>query len=180
MDFIIAFVIFIFALAFFFSVLRTSLSYENISLNAPSELIFSRMDQIYVEDYDFLDGSVIDIEKLDDFVEKYTPNQIYGLIFRDFDNPSYFRTMEYCVFIENKTPEKSEIIKNFAVYTGESSLISFEDNGNPYSCGEDNYKRYSKLPHCDIKEAEALLLSKPVLYNKDIMNLKVLICAIKR
>jgi hypothetical protein len=176
MDFIIAFVVFIFALSFFFSIMKSTLSYENISLTAPAELIFSRMEQNYDEELDFLDGPIIDKDKFERYILQNDANEIYSFIFRDFDNPSSFRKMEYCVFIENKTPEKREILRNFAAYSGDDYFISI---GNDL-CGTNPNRRYTNvLPHCDFGE-EALLLSKPVLYNKDIMNLRILVCAKKR
>jgi hypothetical protein len=180
MDFIIAFVVFIFAISFFFFTIKGAISYENVNLNAPAELIFNRIDNVYPETYDFLDGPIIDREKLDNFIlEKQNKSrEIYDFIFQDFDNPGLFRKTDYCVYIENRTPEKSEIIRNFGAYSGKNNSITIGDD----ECGIANkgFEIYRNiLPKCEEGE-ESISLSKPVLFKRNIMNLKILICGQKR
>ncbi len=176
MDFIIAFVVFIFALSFFFFTLGNASSYENINLDAPAELMFSRMDQLYDQNYDFLDGSIVDAGKFDRYIDDKTPREVYDFIFRDFDDPSFFTKIDYCVFLENRTPQKSQIIRNFAASPGGNYSIRLADS----DCGENKYFIFTGiLPRCEYGE-EALSIIKPVRYNQDIMNLRVLLCAQKR
>lgn len=176
MDFIIAFVVFMFALSFFFSTLGNVSSYEDINLDAPAELLFSRIDQLYDEDYDFLDGSIIDTNKLDSYIDAKTSEEIYDFIFRDFDDPNRFKKIDYCVFIENRSTQNSRIIRNFAASAGGNYSISLGD----FDCGEFKYLIFTGiLPRCDRGE-EALTIMKPVLYKQDIMNLRVLLCAERR
>ncbi len=185
MDFIMTFVVYIFALSLFFFALKTSVSYSQVDLDIQAELVFNRLDQIYVDEYDFLDGAKVNKTKLDNYLNNLKdPLSYYDFVFKDFENSAYFEKMYYCVYLENSTGINKRILRNFAAYSrfdtgdiAEKYPATFPSN---VKCGVTPFQIYSSAPECNNKNMEAVVLSKPVLYDQEIINLKVLICAKRR
>jgi hypothetical protein len=105
-------------------------------------------------------------------------NDAYKLIFQDFENPLFSR-IDYCVYIESRTPAgEIDIQEYFAAGELSNYPISFT---NGVSCGNPNPLAnpipITHTPSCDENQAEAIILTRPVLYQGSIANLKVLICA---
>lgn len=183
MDFVMTFVVYLFALSVFFFFMKNAFSYGDDKLDVSAELVFGRLDQTYAEGYDFLEGMTIDVQKLDSFLTaNYRPKSLYDFVFRDFENSAYFVRTDYCIFIENRTPGKSEIVANFAAYSssapGDYNITIVGD----VKCGTNPTLVYDVIDmNCDrTKKIEAIVLRKPVLYGKDLMSLNILICAEKR
>lgn len=163
MDFIMTFVIYMFAISVFFLVMKDSAALkEKASLDVSAELLFSRLDQVYNE-ADFLDGYTVN----KDAVDGWNAQEAYDFIFRDFDDSAAFKRTDYCIYLDNRTYNESKYLLKLRAWDDKSYdnyLIDLE--------GE---------PHCSSsKKIESIVLSRPVLYGKDIMNLKILICAEKR
>lgn len=181
MDFIMSFVVFIFAVSVFLFALKSDISVRQNSLDAPAELIFSRLDQIYDENYDFLDGSRINSAKLEALKASYDKNRLYDFLFQDFEDFLQFKKMEYCIFIMDYTQTGGiRVSSHFAAYSSQKPNyeISFV-NIDSVICGQAPQIQ-TVLPKCTNKKAEAITLTKPVLYGNDIVDLKVLICAERR
>lgn len=172
-DFILTFVVYIFALSLFFFYVEDSVAQINyLDLNA--ELIFSKLDNIFDNEYSFLDGSKI--VQIENVLSGYDEVTAYSLYFKEFENQQQFRKIDYCIFIQNKTSSGIQIMKNFAAHNeySENSIFFFLDK-----CGQTNMI-YETLPYCNITRSDSIIISKPVLYKNQIMDLKVLACAEKR
>lgn len=168
MDFVMTFVVYLLALSLFFFGLKESFFLNNNNkLDISYELLFNKITEIYDEEIDFLEGIKIDNVKFDNFLGKDSIF-LYDIFFKDISSTS-FKKISYCLFLENKN---KQIIKNKAIYPSEdfSSFIYF-DNQN--FCGNDQI--FNSKPKCQLEES--ILLKKPVLYNRDIYNLYLLICA---
>jgi hypothetical protein len=172
MDFIMTFVVYIFALSVFFFGLGDALPVSDPDLDVQADLLFNKLAEID-ENVDFLDHSKINNVKLAQFSTTYNYDDGYNFIFRDFDNPAFIRT-DYCIYLEN--PRTNIILENVAAGVEEGYTIYFTDT---QKCGQ--YTGNNRQPYCsnDIK-AESIVLTKPVLYNGEITYLKILICAEKR
>jgi hypothetical protein len=172
-DFVLTFVVYIMALSMFFFYVQDSVKQVNY-LDLNTELIFSKLDNIFDNDYSFLDGSKI--VQINNVLSGYDEVKAYDLYFKEFENQQQFRKIDYCIFIQNKTSTGIQIMKNFAAHTVNSeNLIYF----NLKKCGQTNMI-YGTLPFCNITKADSIIMSKPVLYKNQIMELKVLACAEKR
>jgi len=179
MDFIMTFVIYIFALSVFFFALKNAFSYNTIDLDVSSELLFSRLDQVYNKDYDFFEGSKIDKEKLDIFLTgNYNPEELYDFVFKDFENPNLFQRIDFCIYIENRTADRRIIVRNFAAYDKQEDYPLMLAGS---ICGNESMRSYTNpIIRCNSNNVESIVLSKPVLFGNEIMALKVLICAKRR
>jgi hypothetical protein len=182
MDFIMTFVVYVFALSVFFFAMQNALLYDSPTLDVPSELLFSRLYNTYTSAYDFLDGSKVDDIKLDNLLAAYNPNKGYEFFFKDFEDAALFQKIDYCIYLEDKTAVGTQVLINFAAYTNSSKApYSIYITGNVL-CGTENKRLYTNAkPHCNSTLAsESIVLTKPVLYGRELINLKVLICAKKR
>lgn len=184
MDFVMTFVVYLFALSVFFFFIKNTFSYTSDKLDASADLIFDRLDQTYSENLDFLDGSRIDKSKLAGFLEEtnYDPELLYDLVFRDFENPGYFDAINYCIYIENRSGTNNQVIANFAAFSAASEDdYNITITGNT-KCGTNPTLVYDNtLPKCDrSKRVDAIVIKKPVLYGRDIMSLNIYICAKQR
>jgi len=143
-------------------------------LDLNSELIFSKLDNVIDKDYLFLDGSKI--VQIENVLSGYDEIIAYDVYFKEYENQQQFRKIDYCIFIQNKTSTGIQVMKNFAAHSENSlnSIYFFLDK-----CGDTN-TIYEILPHCNITKSDSIIISKPVLYKNQIMDLKVLACAEKR
>jgi len=182
MDFIMTFVVFLFSLSVFLFLLDDSLSFKDSSLDVSSELIFTKLEQIYDEEVDFIDNSKIDRPKLIEFIDQ---NQIgltknyraYDLLFKEFEDPFEFNRIDYCVYLERKQENDKIVLNNFAAGKADGYSIYIDSDHNCTATGT----YINAKPDCiDSKKTESIVLTKPVLYQGYIVNLKVLICAQKR
>jgi hypothetical protein len=186
MDFIMTFVVYLFALAVFFFAMKNAVSYTTTDLDVSADVLFNRIDQTYFEPYDFMDGSKINSEHLDDFLrDRYTPESMYDFVFKDFENSGTFSRIDYCIYLENKTENKREIIRNFAAYSlwskNQGSSVVFSGNilcADDIDEADNLYLNFN--PRCKGANIESIILTKPVLYGKDIIDMKVLVCAKRR
>ena len=178
MDFTMSFLIYIFVLSLFFYALLNTLTTQSSDLDIPAELLFNRVENIYNEDIDFLDGSIVDKSKLDNFISSYNQEERYNLTFREFHNPEFSRT-DFCIFLE-ETKEGDKIIHDyFAAGLMNEYSIYFENAPDPdVMCNAIGSLNDNVLPNCP-KNSESILLSKPVYYDNKIVNLKVYICSQK-
>ena len=181
MDFIMTFVVYLFALSVFFFSLRNVLSSNDAGLDVSGELLFNRIDQIYDNEYDFLDNSKLDITKFDTFFS-LDNKQVYDYLFKDFENPAFFTRIDYCVYLVDKTD--NSIFRNYNVNNQDDYPIllvdKFNSGAGAFPCGTNPPLPYpSHRPDCPGK-AESIVLTKPVLHNNAIIDLKVFICAEKR
>ncbi len=174
MDFIMTFVVYIFALSVFFFALGDALPVNDADLDVQADLLFNKLAEIN-ESVDFLDNSKIKNLELGKYFTKYNYDSGYRHIFRDFNNPAFTRT-DYCIYLED--PRTGLSTRNVAAGLQEGYTIYFDDTNK---CGEVINKVYTMQPYCakNIK-TESIVLTKPVLYNGQITNLKILICAEKR
>jgi len=170
MDFVMTFAIYIFALSiFFFAITGNFSDSTNLDLNA--ELIFNKLANAPNLETDILDGAKI--INLEDFGgDSY---KSYNVFFRDFENPK-FKKIDYCVFLHNET----NILFHFSAYkkiydNDEENLEEYPIFLGETKCGEGAMKRSNVKPSCKAKES--IILEKPVLYEGEIMKLKVLVCA---
>jgi hypothetical protein len=173
MDFIMTFVVYLFALSvFMFSLRNTFLS--SAGLDVQGELLFSKIDNINDEEFDFLDGSRIDSAKLTNFITK-DPREVYNLFFKDFENPSIYKRTDYCMYLE----DDSEMIVNYAAWDEDlfSQNIVIVERDSPSICGNNKHNPYNNTYCSESVKADSLVLTKPVLYERNIVNFKVLICA---
>ncbi|MEM4397493.1 MAG: hypothetical protein QW757_02610 [Candidatus Woesearchaeota archaeon] len=176
MDFIMTFVIYLLSISIFFLGLKNLAFSENSNkIDINSELLFNKISQTYNEDIGFLKNSIINSESFDNFLNT-DPQVLYDMIFNDLLIKTPAKIV-YCVYLENKN---KLIIKNKAIYSNFNpnidykSFIYFSENDNK-PCGENPNYIYRNKPKCNLNEA--ILLKKPVLYNKDIHNLYVFVCA---
>lgn len=184
-DFVMTFVVYLLALSLFFYNARSFLTVKNqIDINAPADLVLNRLDQVYEKGYDFIEGSKI----LNDGLENITndpvagpdPDKAYNVFFREFRSDS-FRKVDYCVYLQRIEPDGSiTIVRNFIAYD-EDSLVgepnSYIAPGTP--CGTDGSHPHMRMnPLCNTTSPiESVVLTKPILFNKEIVDLKVMICA---
>ena len=167
MDFVMTFVVFIFALSIFFFSLGNSAIAPDSGFDVSSELLFNRMEQISDKQINFLDGARINSTKLVRFIV-LNPTTRFEYLFSDFE--SRYKT-EVCVYLENK----NEILKYFNAYKEPIDMIDVKPG---IKCGDETgaFVKVSNYPKC-LSGSEAIMLSKPVLYNNEIVSLKVLLCA---
>ena len=170
MDFVMTFGIYIFALSVFFFALKGNFS-DNTSLDVNAELIFNKLTNAYDLETDILDGAKI--SNLDQFEAE--PYKSYDVFFRDFESVN-FDKIDYCVFLQDNTG----IVYHFAAY--KNIFEEDSDNADAYSiylgatkCGIGSMSRSGVSPSC--KGKESIVIEKPVLYEGNIMKLKVLVCA---
>ena len=174
MDFIITFTLYMFALSGFFFLLKDEIFHREASLDIPGELLLSRLDNFYLP-YDFLDRSRVDSVALDNFILTYHPmqpqtqNKAYKYIFKDFENPGYSR-IDYCVYLQNSN---NDVLKFFAAGKQNDYPIYLTDTIKCDGSGSVN----NAQPYCGSSTFDAIVLTKPVLYENSIVNLKILICA---
>ena len=187
MDFIMTFVMYLFAISIFFFALKDALAGEPklsvkpetvFSKFTGSELLFNKLSNVYDEDYGFLESSTIS-SNFNTLMTKYEPMVGYELYFKDFDNPAFLK-IDYCIFLEEISGQNKKVLRNFAAW---------EDTSHEYSaqimqgveCGTDYDMQYTNAkPSCSSRDTDSLLLAKPVLYSGKIVHLKVLMCAEKR
>ena len=160
------FMVYMFALSIFFFMLKSSFI-DSTNLDVNAELLFLKLEN---SNQSFLQGAVIDKNEFHAYIVNYDPYTAYEF-FRDFDNLAY-SNINYCVFLERN----SEIIKNFAAFKIEYENYIYFDS---FKCGEYPNQIYFKNPNCNNPKADSIILSKPVLYDQEIIKLKVLICAEK-
>ena len=165
MDFILTFVVYLFAISIFFFALDESYFSNEIELDMNADLVFSKLSNVYDENYKFLDNSKI-ILGFDDFLTNYDSSIGYEKYFQTFESP-VFSKLDYCIYLQNN----SDIIRHFSTYTMDYSIFMIND----IECGQNPTLVYEDtVPEC--RNDESVLLSKPVLYKQDIIELKVLIC----
>ena len=184
MDFIITFTIYMLALSFFFFSIKNSFGGSNPGLDVSTELVFNKIDNVYNEDYVFLDNSKMTEEKYSDFISGYNEDTAYKVYFKEFEKPYIYRKIDYCIFIENKTDTGIEVIGSFSASNFSTYNITFfnQDTGNNDRCGSPGryYYDYKSRPECNIVKADVVVVSKPILYDRDIMNLRIMMCAERR
>ena len=180
MDFIMTFVVYLFALSVFFFSLRNVISSDNAGLDVSGELLFDKIDQTYDDEYDFLDNSKLDLDKFDNFFSQDS-KIVYNYLFKDFENIALFERIDYCIYLVDKND--NAIFRNYVASKDDNSVIILEDTFNAAAslpCGDVTDGHYTtKIPDCPGK-AESIVLTKPVINNYDIIDLKVFICAEKR
>ena len=181
MDFIMTFVVYLFALSVFFFSLRNVISSDNAGLDVSGELLFDRIDQIYDDEFDFLDNSKLYLDKFDDFFSQDS-TIVYNYIFKDFENIALFKRIDYCVYLVNKTA--NSIFRNYNVNSQDNYPILLVEKENPdaggFPCGTNPPLPYpTHRPDCPGK-AESIVLTKSVVHNNAIIDLKLFICAEKR
>ncbi len=174
------FVVYLFALSVFFFSLRNVISSDNACLDVSGELMFDRIDQIYDDEYDFLDNSKLDIDKFNNFFLNQGSTEVYNYLFKDFENIALFERIDYCVYLIDTN---NAIFRNYVASKDDNPVILLEDTFNPPAtvfCGEitDGYFT-TKILDCPGK-AESIVLTKSVIHNNAIIDLKVFICAEKR
>lgn len=176
MDFVMTFAVYIFALSVFFFALRSSVS-GSPELDIQGELLLAKLDQIY-DDNDFLDHTKVDSAKLDLYIQENNYLKAYDL-FRDFENPTLFRRIDYCVYFEDVENGNTRVVRNFAAGLQEGYPITVNP-GTDVLCGEFYDTVYANMvPQCP-GNREAIVLTKSVLYDDELMNMKVFVCAEKR
>ncbi len=167
MDFIMTFLVYIFSLAIFFSLISSSF-FDRIWLTSNTAVIFSRIENDYEQN--FLRGPVIDKAALDSFLSSANASEKYSL-FKGLENKAY-SNINYCIYLKNH----SQIIRNFAAYSnGYENMIFL----NSAKCGTNPTLVYDVEPECKIPNSDSIVLEKPVLFGRDIVKLKVLVCAKK-
>jgi hypothetical protein len=181
MDFIMAFVVFMFVLSVFFFALTSKLgNQDRAGLDISAELLFEKIDNVKIKGYDFIEGSRITEANFESFVDGYDPEKAYNYMFKDFESPSFFKKIDYCIYLENRTGDKSEIIRNVQVWDKKNypKRYSVLLDGNTY-CGTNTKLTYSDpKPYCnESMKQEALIITRPVLYGNDIMNFNIFMCA---
>ncbi|MBN2368611.1 hypothetical protein JXC34_06325 [Candidatus Woesearchaeota archaeon] len=187
MDFIMAFVIYLFALSFFFFSMQGILATgASASLDVPSELMFGKLEIVENEDYDFLDSSKVDDAKLTKFMEDFNPRKTYDFFFVDFEDFRQFTRIDYCVYLERINENSTDILRNVAASKDHPSQDYSIMVTPEFKCGQQEKMLYQGIankeyPRCSpSSKSESVVLTKPVLYKGEIVNLKVLICAEKR
>jgi len=178
MDFILTFVVYIFALSIFFFALK-DVFYDASNLDLNSELMFNKISNVYNE-YGFIKNIRVDSDILLDLKNNWNATDSYNWYFKDFENPKFSR-MDYCIFLTNETGSSIEVLFNFdswQEYRGEYSIF-FEVGGVPNECGKNKVYKYENYPKCTIPNAESIILKKPVLYKHEIVTLNILVCADK-
>lgn len=172
MDFILTFVVYLFAISIFFFAINESYFSKQIDLDINSELMFSKLSNVYDEDYSFLENSKI-IPDFDVFLSSYNPVVAYEKYFQSFDN-LVFKDIDYCIYLERD----NDIIRNFDVYSenSEDYSIFILHDGFEVKCGTNKLNQYLNDPILDCRSDESIILIKPVLFNGEIVNLKVLAC----
>ncbi len=173
------FIVYLFALSVFFFSLRNVISTDDSGLDVSGELLFDRIDQIYDEEYDFLDNAKLDLTKFDYFFSLDSID-VYNYLFKDFENIALFTKIDYCVYLVDRA---GTIIRNYKVNSQDNYpiLLVEKDTELPaVACGTNPPLQYpNHRPDCPGK-TESIVLSKPVLHNYEIYDLKVFICAEKR
>ena len=194
MDFVMAFVVYIFALSVFFFALRNvSALKADHELDVQGELLFARLDETIDAQYDFLGGARVDGEKLDQYIHDLTPiapmsfSGIYNYTFRDFELPEKFSRIDFCIYLEKKIDDDNyEITRNFAASTADPADLHILIDSSNDICGIDAFTSiiYNPavlvFPRCvDNEKTESLVVAKPVVYDGQIYNLKILVCALR-
>lgn len=177
------FVVYLFALSIFFFALKDALSGDpKLKVKSEdifnkftgTELLFNKLSNVYDEDYGFLESSRI--KNFDSLLSKYNPIAGYELYFKNFDNTA-FTKIDYCIFLEELSGQNKKVIRNIAAYRNGTQDYSIEIIAGT-KCGANKFTQYTNAePKCKIENADLLLLTKPVLFNQNIVNLKVLMCA---
>lgn len=170
MDFILTFVIYLFAISVFFFAISESYFSKETELDVNADLIFSKLSNVYDEDYSFLKHSKIKLEFIEFLKESSSPKYDflvgYEKYFQTFENP-LFAKLDYCIYLQNG----SDIIVNFPAYKTDYSIFMVND----FECGRNPTLVYTDIiPEC--RNDESVVVSKPVLYKQDIVELKVLVC----
>ena len=170
MDFILTFVVYLFAISVFFFAINESYFSNQIDLDINSELMFSKLSNIY-DDYSFLKNSKV-ISDFDIFLSSYDPIIAYEKYFQSFDN-LVFNDVDYCIYLE----KGNEIIRNFEVYSEdlEDYSIVFTDTPFESLCGANPTQLYTDIkPYCKLDES--IMLTKPVLFQGEVVNLRIIAC----
>lgn len=179
MDFVMTFVVYILALSLFFFLLKDNFSSQS-ELNLDSEIVFGALTNVYDLDYNFLDSSKIN-DNFATLLNNYEGSKAYELYFKQYEEPGFFSRMDYCIYLEKFD---GRIIKNFEAFRMEKeddyAILFFDSAGDEYKCGQEKHDEYLTRPKCVEPNAESIVLSKPVLYDDEIVNLNVFVCAKKR
>ncbi len=166
MDFILTFVVFLFAVSIFFFALDESYFSKEPELDINYDLMFSKLSNVY-DEYSFLNNSRI-IPNLDSLLLiDYNFSKAYEKYFQSFETPAFSR-IDYCIYLQNK----SGIVRNFKVSKPGEYLIFIKDD---FECGSSPTMPY---PDFDMqcRRDDALVYTKPVLYEGEIVELKILAC----
>ncbi|MEM3374297.1 MAG: hypothetical protein QXE31_03680 [Candidatus Woesearchaeota archaeon] len=176
MDFVMTFILYIFAVSLFFYGLNNAffLTSEK-KLDIQYELMFNKLNEIYDEEKDFLDGIKIDNNKLDAFFNEDN-NVLYDFFFKDLTTNSVKR-ISYCLYLQDKN---NRIIKSRAVFPNyNNNYVYFLTIGERILCGDSDLNNIVANPKCSLKES--ILIKRNVLYDynnqKDIYTFNVYICA---
>jgi len=183
MDFITASVLYLVVISFFLFAMKESYFTKTAGLDVASDMVFMKLENVYDTDYGFLNASRFDSGFIYFLIGNggYSASEAYLFYFKEFENP-VFTDIEYCILLSNMTKAGAEeILLNFAAWNPDKEAkysIRMEDDS---ACGAtpvrmQNPRPYARLPSCD-KATHSIMLTKPVLFQKDIMMLKVLICA---
>ncbi|MFH2019965.1 MAG: hypothetical protein ABIJ34_00995 [archaeon] len=176
MDFILTFVIFMFGMSIFFFALNDSYFAVSPGLDVSADLVFSKLENIYEPEYSFIRSFHFDKNFIFLLLTNYNASKAYELYFQEYENPASFSKIDYCLFLMNSTNGR-KINLNFAAYktTRDKYEIIMGDDSK---CGDNPQQTYVELPKCP-KGVESVIASKPVLYEKGILQLNVLMCAKK-
>jgi hypothetical protein len=181
MDFITGAVMYIVVISFFFFSLKESYFSKSADLDMQADMLFTKLENVYDPDYVFVNASRFDEEFIYYLEDGYDASEAYMLYFKEYENPR-FTDMEYCIVLSNMTDAGTEeILLNFPAWNPDKAgkySITMQDG---FNCGADPVRLgspppFTVLPRCDTM-THSIMLSKPVLYQKDIMMLKVLVCA---
>jgi hypothetical protein len=135
MDFIMTFVIYLFALSIFFFGMKDNIDQKTFDVD--SELIMDKVSQQYVKGI-----------KVNSLIKKE--------MYKDLG-------ADACIYLSNG----NQILAQFSTYE-KTNQAFFGDE--PCVSGP----VFNVLPHCQSKNS--ILLTKPVIYNRRIVNLGVLLC----
>jgi hypothetical protein len=108
MDFILTFVVYLFAVSIFFFGIQETYFSKQPELDINSDLMFAKLSNVY-DDYSFLENSKI-ITDFDSFIDAYDPETSYEKYFQSFESP-LFKKIDYCIYLQDETG----ILRNFNV-----------------------------------------------------------------
>ena len=151
MDFIMAFIIFMGAISIFFYSYQSNIRSSNFKIDPKTT--FSKLANM---ENSFLSGARL--VNFDEYIIDYESLTLHEIL-KGTENANY------CIYLQNGT----KILRNFEAVEGDNNIF-FGDK----KCGEVRFTPTSEGPICMGKEA--IIITKPVVFNGGIMSLNVLAC----
>lgn len=151
MDFIMAFIIFMGAISIFFYSYQSNIRSSNFKIDPKAT--FSKLTNM---ENSFLSGAKL--VNFDEYITGYDPLTLHEIL-KGTENANY------CIYLRNDT----KILRNFEAVESDNNIFFGEKK-----CGEVRFTPTSEEPICRGKEA--IIITKPVVFNGGIMSLNVLAC----